>query len=365
MTIPVVTSTADGVARPREMSLQRWIWRSYVRNALIPLLVIELLLVAVFLTSHAWSLRQNVAALREVATQAISRITNDEAAIIREQLGRVAAATEVLRRQATLALATPANSGRERERMRRQPSGALTTAQDDGGAAVFYSAATPIGPAQYERLARFAAIDPLLRDITESNPLVAQTYINTRDSMTRIWPWIDAAVQFDRNLDVTRFNFYYEADAARNPSRSIVWTDAYVDPAGKGWLVSAIAPVYRGDVLEAVVGADVTIARMVAAVLDKEILRQGFVILIGKDGTLLALLPRAEQLFDLRELTTHHCYDVIRADTFKPAEFNVFRRADFAAIANLVETESEGGGRLDGPKPHLVGWQTIPSIGWK
>ena len=69
------------------------------------------------------------------------------------------------------------------------------------------------------------------------------------------------AAQYDPDMVIPEFNFYYDADALRNPARAVVWTDAYVDPAGKGWLVSAIAPVYRGEFLEAVVGADVTIAQ--------------------------------------------------------------------------------------------------------
>ncbi len=355
----------SAVARPRETPLLRWVWRSYVRNALIPLLVVELLLVAVYLTSHAWSQRKNVAALRDVATQELSRIASDESAIIEQQLGQIAGLTDVLRRQAASALSTPARNSRERLRMRRQPSGAWTTAEDDGGAAVFYSAATPIGTPQLEALAQLSAVDPLLRDITGTNALVVQAYVNTHDSMTRIWPWMDAASQFDPEMDVTRFNFYYEADAARNPSRSVVWTDAYVDPAGKGWLVSAIAPVYRGDFLEAVAGADVTIDRVIAGVLDKTLPWEGFLLLIGKSGTLLALPPEGEQLFSLKELTAHDYVDVIHEDTFKPAEFNVYQRQDFAAIGRLLQAQADGSGRLDGAEPHLVAWHTIPSAGWK
>ena len=114
-----------------------------------------------------------------------------------------------------------------------------------------------------------------------------------------------------------------------NPARAVVWTDAYVDPAGKGWLVSAIAPVYRGDFLEAVAGADVTVDRIVADVLSQDIPWQGFLLLIGKSGTLLALPPQGERLFDLKELTAHDYVDAIRADTFKPEEFNVYRRGRF------------------------------------
>ncbi len=365
MAVSPALQRAGAVPRPRETSLLRWVWRSYVRNALIPLLVVELLLVAVYLTSHAWSLRKNVAALSEVARQELARIAIDESAVIEQQLGQVAALAEVLRRQTAVALESPASSARDRARLREQPSGALTTHRDDGGAAVFYSAATTKGPAEFEKLERLAAVDPLLRDITLANPLIVQAYLNTHDTMTRIWPWIDAAAVFDPGMRVSDFNFYYEADAAHNPSRAVVWTDAYVDPAGKGWLVSAIAPVYRGEFLEAVVGADVTIDRVVADVLNKKIPWRGFLLLIGKSGTLLALPPQGERLFALNELTAHDYVDAIRADTFKPEEFNVYRRTDFAEIGKLLRTQPSGSGRIDGSEPHLIAWQTIPSVGWK
>ena len=365
MPLPSAFRRADAGSPTGEISLLGWIWRAYVRNALVPLLVVELLLVAVYLTSHGWSLRKNVAALTEVARQELLRSADGESDAIEKQLGQVAALTEVLRRQATAAVAAHGRRPGERARMRLQPTGALTTWRDDGGTAVYYSALTPKGEAQYAKLEQLAAIDPLLRDITLANPLIVQAYINTDDSQTRIWPWIDAAQLFDPRMDVRAFNFYYEADARHNPRRGVVWTDAYVDPAGKGWLVSAIAPVYTGDVLEGVVGADVTVDRIVADVLRQDLPWQGFLILIGKSGTLLALPPQGERLFNLKELREHDYVDAIRADTFKPDEFNIYRRPDFAEIGNLLKTQAAGIGRLEGAAPQLVAWVTIPSVGWK
>ena len=356
---------AGSRASPRETSLLRWVWRAYVRNALIPLLVVELLLVAVYLTSHAWSLRRNVAALTEVAREELARTADDESGVIEQQLGQVASLTDVLRRQSAAALTAPAPRARDRHRLRLQPTGALTTWYDDGGAAVYWSSRTAKGRAEFDKLERLASLDPLLRDITLSNPLIVQAYLNTHDSLNRIWPWIDTAAMFDPAMDIPEFNFYYEADAAHNPARAVVWTDPYVDPAGKGWLVSAIAPVYRDDFLEAVVGADVTIDRIVADVLNQDVPWQGFLILIGKSGTLLALPPQGERLFNLRELKEHDYVDAIRADTFKPDEFNVYNRADFADIGKLLRAQPAGSARLGGPEPYLVAWQTIPSAGWK
>ena len=361
---PRVRPATDALPKP-ETSLLRWVWRAYVRNALVPLLVVELLLVAVYLTSHAWSLRRNVDALSEVARQELSRIASDESAVIEQKLGQVAALTEVLRRQTVAALALPAPRRQDRRRLRLQPNGALTTWSDDGGAAVYWSSLATKGPAAYDRLERLASVDPLMRDITLANPLIVQAYLNTHDSLNRIWPWIDAASVYDPAMNIPDFNFYYEADARHNPTRSVVWTDAYVDPAGKGWLVSAIAPAYRGDFLEAVVGADVTIDRIVADVLGQHVPWQGFLLLIGKSGTLLALPPQGEELFNLRELTRHDYVDAIRADTFKPEEFNVYRRPDLAEIGAMLKAQPSGSGRLDGQSPHLVAWETIPAVGWK
>jgi signal transduction histidine kinase len=354
-------------ARPlrQDVSLLRWVWRAYIRHALIPLLLVELLLVAIYLTSHAWSLRKNVAALADVARQELTRIADDKSDSLEQQLGQVASLADVLRRRTTTALSVPALRARDRERLRLQANGALTTWYNDGGAAVYWSSRMKPGPADFEKLERLATLDPLLRDITLANPLIVQAYINTHDSLNRIWPWIDTASMFDPDMNIPDFNFYYEADARHNPARAVVWTDAYVDPAGKGWLVSAIAPVYRGDFLEAVVGADVTIDRIIADVLTQEAPWNGFSLLIGKSGTLLALPPQGERLFHLKELTEHRYMDAIRADTFKPEAFNVYRRQDLAKLGELLRTQPAGTGRIEGEEPHLVAWQTIPSVGWK
>ncbi len=354
-------------ARPQrqDISLLRWIWRAYIRNALVPLLLVELLLVGVYLTSHAWSLRKNVAALADLARQELTRIADDESAVLEQQLGQVANLTDVLRRQATTALTLPAQRARDHERLRLQPGGALTTWYNDGGAAVYWSSLAHPGPADFERLERLATLDPLLRDVALANPLIVQAYLNTHDSLNRIWPWVDTAQVFAPAMNIPDFNFYYEADARHNPARAVVWTDAYVDPAGKGWLVSAIAPVYRKDFLEAVVGADVTIDRIVVDVLSQDVPWEGFLLLVGKSGTLLAVPPQGERLFSLKELTQHRYLDAISADTFKPEEFNIFRRGDLAPIGELLRTQASGSGRLDGAEPYLVAWQTIPSVGWK
>ena len=44
-----------------KLPLQRWLWRSYVRSAIIPLLVIELTFLGIFWACNAYIYRENVA----------------------------------------------------------------------------------------------------------------------------------------------------------------------------------------------------------------------------------------------------------------------------------------------------------------
>ena len=58
------------------------------------------------------------------------------------------------------------------------------------------------------------------------------------------------------------YNFYYLADEKHNPERKSVWTDVYLDPAHKGWLLSIIAPIYKGNTLEGVTGIDISLKNL-------------------------------------------------------------------------------------------------------
>ncbi|MBS1223886.1 MAG: histidine kinase, partial [Proteobacteria bacterium] len=176
-----------------------------------------------------------------------------------------------------------------------------------------------------------------MRDIQQTHPLVVQIYLNTFDSLNRIYPYFEVLSQYAPRMDIPSYNFYYEADAAHNPGRGVVWTDVYVDPAGQGWMVSCIAPVYRDDVLEGVVGLDITVSTITDTILNLAIPWNGYGVLVSKTGTLLALPRAGEDDWGLKELTTHAYTDAIRQDTFKPEEFNIYRRAGFAGLQNQTD----------------------------
>ncbi|WP_462321247.1 ATP-binding protein [Halochromatium sp.] len=145
-------------------------------------------------------------------------------------------------------------------------------------------------------------MDILFNSVAATNPYAVQMYINTAGQLSRGMPfvdgeyqWVDATDQFANLPDVTAFDFYYLADAEHNPDRGPEWTELYWDPAGLGWMVSSIAPVYREDELVAVTGIDITLKRIVEGIVGLQVEQTGFAFLMSGSGQAIAFPERAAE----------------------------------------------------------------------
>lgn len=350
----------------KEISLFRWTWRSYARTALVPLLMVELLLVVAYFTTNALTRSANIAAVRASAEVAMDEVARLNTGIVAERLQAVAAMTDVLRGQVRDALSSPLPVDPDQAaRFAFDDSGvAYYTPEDDGtGGAGFYSGRVPVTPEMQDKAAALAAIDPILRDIQQSSTLVVQTYFNTWDSYNRIYPFFDTLEVYAPRLDIPAFNFYYEADPEHNPSGGVVWTDAYVDPAGQGWLLSAIAPVMVDDFLEGVVGVDITLNTIVERVLNITTPWGGFAVLLDRNGTILAMPPSAERALGLQEVSDHTYAEAVNTNTFKPEDYSL---DNVPALTHLPIIQQKGGAgeaRLN-DEQHLVAWNVVEGPGW-
>ncbi len=361
MTDPDVT-----LARRGHIDIFRWLWRSYARTALVPLVLVEFALVGAYLLTHSYMADTNITLLREQARNRLAELVDGQAAMIGEKLDVVGSHTEILRRGAEDVFASPrAPDPAELARYTLSPTGVYYKPEDDGGAALYYSAATPIGEAEQRKAVQSAALDPLMRNIAAASPLAMQIYLNTADSMNRIYPFFDVLKQYPPKLSIPDFNFYYEADAKHNPERKVVWTEVYLDPAGKGWMSSCIAPVYTGDVLQGVVGLDVTVEAFVKQVLDLQIPWGGYALLVNRDGGIMAMPAAAEMELGLSELTSHHYSEAILREELKPDAFNIRRHPLLQDLSREISASGAAGVskvRISGEQ--LAAWSTIPQTGW-
>ncbi len=350
--------------------LKAWLWRSYLRAALVPLLLIELTFVGLYWGTSRVVYDRSSVAITDISTAALGDAAVREAEVIARRLETIAALTRVYAEETGRALAQPAPEVPEAERANHALSsdGVFYSRADRGGSAVFVSGVVPVGPAQEDKVWRTLRLDPVMKSIRASDPLIAQLYVNTSDSLNRIYPWFDVLAIYAPKMDIPSYNFYYEADAVHNPERGVVWTDAYVDPAGAGWMVSAIAPVYGadyGDRLDAVVGLDITTNTIVDQVLDIAFEGDGYAILVSRDGTILALPPEAEGDLGISALLDHSYEEAILQDTFKPDTFNIYRRAELFDLAQALQSAPEGNTRVDLGRPMIAAWATIVGPQWK
>lgn len=345
--------------------LRTHLWRSYLQSALIPLLVIELTFVAVYWVSSLVVFDRNMGTAANLSRLYFSDIAARESGTIRAKLEAVASHTRVFS-QETLAALEGSNEPppSERDRYIIRPEGGLYTRADEGRTSSFLPKRVTIGPNELNQVLRLSTLEPLMQAITQSNPDVTSIYFNSFESFNIIYPAIDQD-HYSNILDVRLYNFYNDADAENNPERRDIWTDAYVDPAGSGWIVSSIAPVWRGDRLEGVVGIDVTLDTIIDSILDMDLPWGGYAVLIDQNGGIIALPGAAEQDFGLSEMSDFEYSEAILADIFKPDDFNINLRDDTRPLAAAMEASSDGEVELQLGGERLASFATVPQTGWK
>jgi hypothetical protein len=166
------------------------------------------------------------------------------------------------------------------------------------------------------------SLDSMFAEFMRNNPLAVQIYSNSARQVSRVFPSYDAVNMVDPDIDVTTFNFYYEADSVHNPDKGLVWiSDAYVDPAGKGWILSILHPIYDGDELFAVLGVDYTVTKLIENYLDSE---EGEFVLVNKKGDIVAGKGGAIESLSLPPLKNHVYRETVQSDNFRISDFNLF-----------------------------------------
>ena len=352
-----------------KIGIKDWIWNSYLKFSLIPIFVLGLFFFAATHLTHARSINNMTKYTTEQVQEELIKANSQDVDNIDQQLESINALARVYALQTSAALNSNTElSPEDSSRLDYDPSGVYYSTSDtvEGGAAVFYSGIVPIGETEREKVAHVLQTQQLMEDIQTSYPIVALIYLNTYDSLNVIYPYFDVLSQYPSHMDIPTYNFYYEADAEHNSDRGVEWTDVYLDPAGCGWMASCIMPVYNGDFLEGVVGLDVTVSTITQQVLDLDVPWDGYAMLVGGDGMILALPENGEDDWGLTELTDHTYEEAIMEDTFKPSEFNLKNMDALSGFTGeFIENNSGLSSIVLKGQEKVVSWNTIEETGWK
>lgn len=352
-------------------SLQSIIYRHYLTSSLVPIFAIEMVLLILYFGINLYISQKNQETLRWEVILNLEEITSREVANINNQLKEISRYAVMMQSDHERFF-----TGRDNCRFHNgeadfgfHENGVYYKIQDNGGASLYYSSSTPMGEDERKKASCSEILDPLLISIVNNSPIVTQAYFNTRDGMNRLYPFMaDAPGQYGPVLHMEEYNFYYEADARHNPKRKPVWTGAYLDPAGQGWMVSNIVPIYNGNFLEGVSGLDVTIDRFIQSILDLDIPWDAGAFMVDGSGMILAMPEKVEQLLGLKELKAHVYKTNISQTVKKPDAFNILKNKN-PAIRSQMKTIFESKQHISalsiGEKKYLLSQEIVEETGWR
>ncbi len=348
-----------------QRSLKDWIFLAFTKQALVPLLVVEIALLVIFYFSIHHVYTKTADHLRGLSESNMNELTSEYASRVELEIGSITAMLTVYRDSSQVVLEKSNFTVDESESQRRKlfPSGVYATFRDNGGAASFYSAATPVDQQDHQKSLRLTELDTLMKSIVQEQPLISQIYLNTRDNYTHIYPYIDAQDQFAPNLSVSDFNFFYLATPAYNPEHKIAWTPIYLDPAGQGWMISAIQPILSAqNEVNEVVGVDITLAALFNYIRQKEMPWNATIYLIDENRNILL---SSETNNSSETMAAHENYEKVLS-TLELDTTTVREHPKLQYVSSLYEsTSGQTNINLENGDQSLVTWEFIPSVNWK
>ena len=357
--------------RMSSKNLQGLIYRSALTSSLVPILIIELALVLLYFGINAYISEHNKQTLFTEVSHHLRDVTRREVNNINTQLQEVSRYAAILQRDHEKFFANSDSCflPNDTPRFAVHRNGAYYKTNNNGGASLYYSASTSIGTVEKKKALCSEMLDDILISVVQTSPIITQAYINTWDNMVRIYPFLDnAPEQFGPALDLTAFNFYYLADARHNPQRLPVWTGVYLDPAGQGWMISNVVPIYRGDFLEGVSGVDVTLDVFVKQILDLQLPWNAQAFMVEENGSILAIPAELAELLGLPPLKTQGTSLADTAVLAQSGEYNLLSNKELpidAALKELFLNRAELAELTIAGTPYLVSQEIVPATGWR
>lgn len=253
----------------------------------------------------------------------------------------------------------------DKKKYRLHPTGVFYKPVNDSGSAVYITGFVPVNEQLKKVIYLTEPLDSYFVEIINQYPEISQIYYNDKNSCNRIYPYFDVLTQYEPKTDITSFNFYYLADEKNNPLKKNVWVnEPYIDPAGRGWMISIIAPVYFKERLEGVIGLDIDIDRVIQKYRHSGELSY---IILMPDGRVVSATSDLQMLLDLPDCKSVKYIEAITKDQTRSNDFNLLNNSN-SDVRNLAEKISQNKKNLTvslKDKIYYVLSEDIPELNWK
>ncbi len=355
--------------KTKKIQLRKILSNHFVKFSLVPILIVEITLLILYFSINKYISIQNTDFLLNQAQTNTKELLKKESSIINDKLTEISQLATLLQREHEIIFSNPDRfSLPNKEPQFAFADNKVFYKTNKIGSSVYYSAKTKITQVEKNKAIFTEAMDVSLKNIVDVNPLAVAAYFNSWDNMNRLYPFIDdVSTQYGEHIHMEDYNFYYLANKKHNPEKKAVWTGAYLDPAGLGWMLSCIVPIYNNDFLEGVTGIDITIDSFVRNILDQNFFYDAKLFIVDNDGMIIAMPEKIESLLGLKELKKHLYTDSILKTIEKPQDYNIIK-GDYIhsqKFKNLIKNNTSSEILNINNKDYLTLSQNVDETNWK
>ncbi len=353
------------------ITLEKLIYKNYLKTSLASIIFIETILVLVYFLVSNNIINKNIDYILKDLQKNTTSIVNEKIDLINNKLSEMESLVNILQKEHqdffTNKLKFLPNQDIE---FSFASNGMFYKVNNNGGSSVVVSNETKIDDDLLNELKNSEIFDITFKTIVNHEDDVVAAYFNSRKNYTRYYPFLDDSFDvFPSDINMTNYNFYYLADANHNPNRKSVWTDVYLDPAHKGWLLSIIAPIYNKDILEGVTGIDVSLENFISSFLKLKLPYDGKSFVMNKNGNLIAMQNELTNIFGIDNLNPYSYKkdEKIEETVYKNLEFNIenFKNEELVNTINrLIKQDlSQNSVTINGKK-YLLFLEEVKKTNW-
>ena len=355
----------------KNITLEKLIYKNYLKTSLASIIFIETILVLVYFLVSNNIINKNIDYILKDLQKNTTSIVNEKIELINNKLSEMESLVNILQKEHqdffTNKLKFSPNQDIE---FSFASNGMFYKVNNNGGSSVVVSNETKIDDDLLNELKNSEIFDITFKTIVNHEDDVVAAYFNSRKNYTRYYPFLDDSFDvFPSDINMTNYNFYYLADANHNPNRKSVWTDVYLDPAHKGWLLSIIAPIHNKDILEGVTGIDVSLENFISSFLKLKLPYDGKSFVMNKNGNLIAMQNELTNIFGIDNLNSYSYKkdEKIEETVYKNLEFNIenFKNEELVNTINrLIKQDLSQNSVMINGKKYLLFLEEVKKTNW-
>lgn len=351
--------------------LKKLIYKNYLKTSLTSILFIEIILIIIYFNANNTMLNKSVdfilEDIKKNLTLNVVHVTED----INRRFDYIEKLTNILQiEHENFFEYQNSIKIKKTPQFAYSDNGMYYKIVDNGGASVVVSKNTKITKKFEQKLIKSELFDRTFKSIVNSDDIIIAAYFNSYDNLGRYYPFLlNSQETFPSDIVMKNYNFYYEADLKHNPEKKAVWTDVYLDPAGQGWLMSSIIPIYHNGFLEGVTGIDVTVQTLINSLLSFKLPYNGVSFLIDKNGKFIAITEEVKKVLKINDKQKYIYKDNEKIDktVFKDKAFNLFKYKDKNVVEifkNIVNNKSYSGNVLIEKDKYVFFSKNIDKTPW-